>query len=227
MKALLADFKSTLKDPEDILDLIFNRFPAYFIVRIAAPLRISPNALTAISFLMTCISSWLFMNGKLEWAALFIYLKVIFDCSDGQMARFTGAATSDGRMYDELADISGQFLIFGGIGYMMMRTGFDWPIFLLLSVSLFLWGPTSPYFKTSGRIIFGFLRKGQGGQSRGEKRFFWPSMGSTPSARRPFGLSPFPISTPMLLRTDAPTSSSKPSGPPSVRDSGRWYMPSP
>jgi len=140
MKTRFAGYKSTLKDLDDILDLMFNRFPAYLVVRAAAPLKITPNALTAASFLLTCVSAWLLAQDKTEWAALFIYLKVVFDCSDGQMARFTGTTTRYGRIYDELADISGQFLIFGGIGYAMMKTGFEWIVFLALAASLFFMG---------------------------------------------------------------------------------------
>jgi phosphatidylglycerophosphate synthase len=143
----LAAYKATLKDPEDLLDLAFNRFPAYLLVRAAAPLKISPNALTAVSFLLTCVSAWLFTRGRLALAGLIVYLKVVFDCSDGQMARFTGKASPHGRLYDELADISGQFLIFGGLGYALLRTGFDWGVFGGLAFSLGFMGADITVFQ--------------------------------------------------------------------------------
>ncbi|MBM3294813.1 MAG: CDP-alcohol phosphatidyltransferase family protein [Candidatus Aminicenantes bacterium] len=135
-----AGFRATLKEIEDVLDLAFNRFPAYLLVRALAPLRISPDALTAASFLLTCGSVVFLVRDLPGPSALFIYLKVIFDCSDGQMARFTKRATRFGVFWDELADISGQFLIFGGIGLVLMRGGFDWLIVLGLAASLFFMG---------------------------------------------------------------------------------------
>lgn len=152
MKAFWASFKSTLKDLEDILDLIFNRFPAYLIVRVAAPLKISPNALTLMSFLLTCAATWSYVRGRLGLAALFIYLKIIFDCSDGQLARYAKIHTAHGRFYDEVADISGQFLLFGGIGYAMMRSGFSWPVFLSLCASLFFMGADITLFQNFRRL---------------------------------------------------------------------------
>ena len=147
MKNWLASYKSTLKDLEDVLDLVFNRFPAYLIVRIAAPLKISPNALTAMSFLLTCLATWSYGRGRLGQAALFIYLKVVFDCSDGQLARYAKITSPHGRFYDEVADISGQFLLMGGIGYEMMRMGFSWPVFLSLCASLFFLGADITIFQ--------------------------------------------------------------------------------
>jgi phosphatidylglycerophosphate synthase len=147
MTSWFAAFRATLKENEDVLDLIFNRVPAYLLVRIAAPLKITPNALTAVSFLLTCISTGFLIGGELGLAGLFIYLKVVFDCSDGQMARFTGKVSRNGRMYDELADISGQFLIFGGIGWTLMRAGFRWPVFLQMAFSLFFMGANTTIFQ--------------------------------------------------------------------------------
>lgn len=142
-----AGFKSTLKDLEDVLDLAFNRFPAYLVVRAAAPFKVTPNALTVMSFVFACAATWSLAVGRGGGAALFIWLKVVFDCSDGQMARFTKSASRYGRFYDELADIIGQFLIFGGIGYAMMRAGFQWIIFWQIAGSLLFMGADITLFQ--------------------------------------------------------------------------------
>jgi hypothetical protein len=55
--------------------------------------------------------------------------------------------TRFGRLYDELADISGQFLLFGAIGFTLMRTGFRWPVFLGLCASLFFVGADITVFQ--------------------------------------------------------------------------------
>jgi len=140
MTPWMAGFKSTLKELEDVLDLVFMRFPAYLVVRAAAPFKITPDALTATSFLLTGMAAWCILKGQGGRAALLIWLKIVFDCSDGQMARFTKTATRYGRFYDELADISGQFLLFGAIGGVIMRTDFRWAVFLELAASLVLMG---------------------------------------------------------------------------------------
>jgi len=158
-KSFFADFRSSLKDLEDVLDLVFNRFPAYLLVRTLAPLRISPNALTAMSFLLTCVATVFIVRDRPGWGALFIYLKVVFDCSDGQMARFTQTTTRFGRFYDELADISGQFIIFGGIGAVMMREGFSWTILLGLAASLLFMGADITLFQNFRTL---YLRTSEG-----------------------------------------------------------------
>ena len=172
MKNLLATYKSTLKDLEDVFDLVFNRFPAFLIVRAAAPLNITPNGLTAMSFLLTCVGTGFLVIGSFGPAALFIYLKVVFDCSDGQMARLTGRTSENGRMYDELADISGQFLIFGGVGWALMRTGFDWSVLFQMALSLFFMGADITIFQNFRTLYIRIERKSVGSAPAKRKALF-------------------------------------------------------
>ncbi len=81
---------------------------------------LTPNKITLISFL-TAIASVLFIiaGGTQNFiiAAVLIHLSHVFDCMDGQMARYRKTTSLSGSFYDKLTDQIQVTLWFGAIGY--------------------------------------------------------------------------------------------------------------
>ncbi len=127
-------YNSTLKEVEVYLDLIIYRPLAFPFILIARKLKLSPNFITTISFILTLFSSFFFSAGWNMYAAVFLFLATLFDCMDGQLARLTGQFSKNGAKYDQFADITGTFIIFAGIVYNLYKG--DNTIFLLAALSL-------------------------------------------------------------------------------------------
>lgn len=68
-------------------------------------LRFSANDLTSFSFICGLLSCQFLFERKKYVAALFWFFQYIFDCFDGQHARYTNTVTTFGDYYDHLTDI--------------------------------------------------------------------------------------------------------------------------
>jgi hypothetical protein len=108
------------------------------------------------------------------------------------MARLTKTTTRYGRTYDELADISGQFLICGGIGYAMMKTGFEWPVLLALAASLFFTGANITVFQNFRTYYLRTYEKKSGRGPRTGKKLFLAIDGLDALREATFRLIPLP-----------------------------------
>ena len=81
---------------------------------------LTPNKLTLISFLTAIVSVLFIIAGGTQnfiIAAVLIHLSHIFDCMDGQMARYRKTTSLSGSYYDKLTDQIQVTLWFGAIGY--------------------------------------------------------------------------------------------------------------
>jgi phosphatidylglycerophosphate synthase len=81
---------------------------------------LTPNKITFISFLTAVISVvYIIVGGTQNFviAAILIHLCHIFDCMDGQMARYRKTTSLSGSFYDKLTDQIQVILWFGAIGY--------------------------------------------------------------------------------------------------------------
>jgi len=81
---------------------------------------LTPNKLTLISFLTAIVSVLFIIAGGTQnfiIAAVLIHLSHIFDCMDGQMARYRKTSSLSGGYYDKLTDQIQATLWFGAIGY--------------------------------------------------------------------------------------------------------------
>lgn len=132
------DYKSTLKEIEDFVDLVLLRPISYFLVKISIPLRLSPNMLTTISLIFAILSAVFIGLGSYILGAVFLYLKTLFDCADGQLARYTKASSKYGQLYDEFVDMVGEIAIFIGIFYSHYKLNNDFSMFFYLLVSLIM-----------------------------------------------------------------------------------------
>lgn len=81
---------------------------------IAAPLNhiagwlqttgISPNALTAIGFVLTAVVALVLASGNLLWGGLLLIFAALFDTLDGALARHAGKTTVFGAFFDSVMD---------------------------------------------------------------------------------------------------------------------------
>lgn len=138
------DYYRTLKEAEVYLDLIIYRPLAFPIILIARKLKLSPNFITTVSFILTVFSGFFFAAGSNIYAAVFLFFATIFDCMDGQLARLTRQFSKNGAKYDQFADITGTIIIFAGIIYNQYN-GVG-AIFFLAALSLLLSGINIAFF---------------------------------------------------------------------------------
>jgi CDP-diacylglycerol--glycerol-3-phosphate 3-phosphatidyltransferase len=87
-------------------------------------LGLSPNALTVIGFLGTCVAA--IAAGLQEWllAGVLVIAFGIFDLFDGALARATGRASQFGAFLDSTLDRTGENLVLGGIAVGCAAAGF-------------------------------------------------------------------------------------------------------
>ena len=81
---------------------------------------LTPSNITLISFLTAIVSVQFIITGGTQnfiIAAVLIHLSHVFDCMDGQMARYRKTTSLSGSFYDKLTDQIQVTLWFGAIGY--------------------------------------------------------------------------------------------------------------
>lgn len=81
---------------------------------------ITPNRITAASFLVAVVASVGILIGGTSWfiaAAVLIHVSHVLDCMDGQMARYRQVSSLVGSYYDRLTDQLQVTLWFGAAGY--------------------------------------------------------------------------------------------------------------
>jgi phosphatidylglycerophosphate synthase len=89
----------------------------YFVVDIK---WLTPNLITLISFIIALVATvFIVLGGPTNFivAAVLIHLSHVFDCMDGQMARYRKTSSLSGGFYDKLTDQIQVTLWFGAIGY--------------------------------------------------------------------------------------------------------------
>lgn len=97
---------------------------------------ITPNRITAASFLVAVVATFAIIIGGTAWfiaAAILIHLSHVFDCMDGQMARYRRVSSPVGSYYDRITDQVQVTLWFGAAGYAAFsQTNSVTPVFLAL-----------------------------------------------------------------------------------------------
>jgi CDP-diacylglycerol--glycerol-3-phosphate 3-phosphatidyltransferase len=86
-------------------------------------LGLTPNALTVIGFLGTCLGA--IAAGGEQWALAGILVLAfgIFDLFDGALARATGQASRFGAFLDSTLDRTGESIVYVGIAYGLFAAG--------------------------------------------------------------------------------------------------------
>lgn len=87
-------------------------------------LGLTPNALTVIGFVGTCVAAF---AAAYQWwlaAGILVLAFGIFDLFDGALARATGRATTFGAFLDSTLDRTGESLVYAGIAVGSAAAGF-------------------------------------------------------------------------------------------------------
>jgi hypothetical protein len=88
------------------------------LVKLSARLGWTPTPITWVSITLAVGAAAIFATGWSWWyvaAAALMYLSFVFDCVDGQLARYTQNFSSFGGWLDMMADRSKEFLIYAGL----------------------------------------------------------------------------------------------------------------
>ncbi|MFC4058001.1 CDP-alcohol phosphatidyltransferase family protein [Planomonospora corallina] len=88
------------------------------LVRLAAELRLTPNAVTGVSVGLAALAAVWFSEGTREAriaGAVLLYLSFVLDCVDGQLARYTGAFSACGSWLDATFDRVKEYTVYAGL----------------------------------------------------------------------------------------------------------------
>ena len=86
-------------------------------------LGLTPNALTIIGFLGTCLAAWAAASQLWLLAGVLVLAFGVFDLFDGTLARATGRATKLGAFLDSTFDRAGEAIVYVGIAIGLVGTG--------------------------------------------------------------------------------------------------------
>jgi phosphatidylglycerophosphate synthase len=79
--------------------------PAKRIVRWCAARGVTPNAVTAASFVLTCAAAWLFVHGHFASGLAAGWIMTLLDTVDGKLARVTVQSSRFGHYFDHGIDL--------------------------------------------------------------------------------------------------------------------------
>lgn len=118
----LKEYKSTIKltEIEEVLDLILLRPLAFLFVKSIFKTNLTPNNITSLGIAFGMLGGFhFFLNFPLTnmIGAIFIFIYMILDCSDGMVARLKNNGTFVGRVLDGIADYIVGIAVYLGIGF--------------------------------------------------------------------------------------------------------------
>jgi CDP-diacylglycerol--glycerol-3-phosphate 3-phosphatidyltransferase len=87
-------------------------------------LGLTPNALTIVGFLGTCLAAIAAANQAWVLAGILVIVFGIFDLFDGALARATGQTSTFGAFLDSTLDRTGESLVLAGVAYGCAAAGF-------------------------------------------------------------------------------------------------------
>ena len=125
----MAKTKSAGKpEAECIFVHIFLRpFSKYF-TKLFLLLRLSPNMVTFIGFLVGLLAAYFFYLGdrvSLIYGAIALYASLLIGCSDGEIARLTNRLSKFGDFFDSICDMTKFYLFFFALSLGVYRTTGD------------------------------------------------------------------------------------------------------
>lgn len=100
--------KATFKPREEWWSRVFATPIAYGLLHLVADWKVlTPNRLTVLSFILTLLTGVLILSGvgtALLAAAILLQVAYIFDCMDGQLARYREVSSAFGSFLDKWSD---------------------------------------------------------------------------------------------------------------------------
>jgi phosphatidylglycerophosphate synthase len=128
-----ARLRLAVKERDDFFTTYFVSPISPYVVRWAAGVGLSPTAVTGLSVGLAVIAALGFAWGSrtgLVAGAVLLYVSFVFDCVDGQLARYTRQFSAFGGWLDTMADRSKEYLVYAGLAVGAERTGLGeaWPL---------------------------------------------------------------------------------------------------
>ena len=108
-------------------------------VKLLTRLGLSPNAITALGFVIAVLGAYLIAIGQLLGGGIVFLLSGLLDLLDGAVARSTGKASAFGAVFDSIADRFSEAAVFLGILIFYLDSDAIWEpvlVFLALFTSL-------------------------------------------------------------------------------------------
>lgn len=109
---------------------------ARLMIRPLVRTRITPNHLTTLRLVLGLGACATYATGGVHWfmiGSVLFLLSTLMDHADGELARLSGKTSRIGHLYDLIADITVQVLLFVAIGVGLMNAGHS-SIMLLLGL---------------------------------------------------------------------------------------------
>ncbi len=92
------------REIEELVDYYIFRRMAAWLVPTLARLRLTPNQVSFLGLLTGLAAAWCFAHRCFFTGGLLLWLTVVIDCCDGQLARLTGQTSEEGRLIDGIFD---------------------------------------------------------------------------------------------------------------------------
>ena len=126
-------------------------------------LKLTPNAVTLISFAITVASAYLVGSGWLVAGGIVFLLGSSLDLMDGALARLTGTASPFGALLDSVFDRLGEAALFVGLAFYAIRGGASesfLPIFIITLFLALIFSQGVSYLRARGEGLGVFTRAG-------------------------------------------------------------------
>ena len=140
--------------------LIYVELPG---ARLLRALKLTPNAVTLISFAITVASAYLVGSGWLVAGGIVFLLGSGLDIMDGALARLTGTASPFGALLDSVFDRLGEAALFVGLAFYAIRGGASesfLPIFIITLFLALIFSQGVSYLRARGEGLGVFSRAG-------------------------------------------------------------------
>ena len=128
------------------------------IVSLVSVLKINPNFLTLIGFLITLYASFCLARGEFTKAGIAIIFSGIFDMLDGRVARITQSVTKFGAFFDSVLDRYSDMAIF--VGLMIHYSKNQRMLYLILSGIVMMGAVMTSYTRARAESLIPLCKVG-------------------------------------------------------------------
>jgi phosphatidylglycerophosphate synthase len=118
------------------------------IVRLFARLRVGPNGITLIGFLLSVVAAAFFAKGFFGAAGWMMIASGTFDIFDGRVARLTGQTSRSGAFFDAVMDRFGEGACFLGLAFFFRDSAM-----LPIAIAALIGGTLVSYTKARGESV--------------------------------------------------------------------------
>ncbi len=140
---LFSEYKKTLKlvETEEPIDLFINRPLGFLFMKLVYNTSLTPNHISTFSGILGAIAGIFFAhkNPSIHIAGVIIlFLGMVLDCADGQLARAKKNGTKFGHVIDAFYDYITSIFVYGGMAIYLWTTGYKTVIFSF-TISGWMW----------------------------------------------------------------------------------------